>query len=92
MPAYQSYSLLPQKGTDKESTGRRVEDARSSTCAKKVGLAHGYALEPVYHIPPEKLLAAGEGDKAARDDCEGILLEQVKHRNDEQRPSMARTS
>jgi 2-dehydropantoate 2-reductase len=56
--------------------------------AIKVGLAHGYALEPIYHIPPERLLAAGEGDRAAREECEGILLEQVKHRNDEQRPSM----
>jgi 2-dehydropantoate 2-reductase len=56
--------------------------------AIKVGLAHGYALEPVYHIPPEKLLAAGEGDKAAREECEATLLEQVKHRNDDQRPSM----
>jgi 2-dehydropantoate 2-reductase len=56
--------------------------------AIKVGLAHGYALEPVYHIAPERLLAAGEGDKAAREECEGILLEQIKSRNDEQRPSM----
>jgi 2-dehydropantoate 2-reductase len=74
-------------GNDRDTVTRWLA-IRLAAEAIKVGLAHGYALEPVYHIPPEKLLAAGEGDKAAREECEGILLEQVKHRNDEQRPSM----
>jgi len=74
-------------GNDRDPMTRWLA-IRLAAEAIKVGLAHGYALESVYHIPPEKLLAAGEGDKAAREECEGILLEQVKHRNDEQRPSM----
>jgi 2-dehydropantoate 2-reductase len=74
-------------GNDRDPMTRWLA-IRLASEAIKVGLAHGYALEPVYHIAPERLLAAGEGDKAAREECEGILLEQVKLRNDEQRPSM----
>ncbi len=74
-------------GNDRDPMTRWLA-IRIAAEAIKVGLAHGYALEAVYHIPPEKLLAAGEGDKAARESCEATLLEQVKHRNDEQRPSM----
>jgi 2-dehydropantoate 2-reductase len=74
-------------GNDRDTVTRWLA-IRLAAEAIKVGLAHGYALEPVYHIAPEKLLAAGEGDRALREECEAILLEQVKHRNDEQRPSM----
>ncbi len=74
-------------GNDRDPMTRWLA-IRIASEAIKVGLAHGYVLEPIYHIPPEKLLAAGEGDKAAREACEATLLEQVKHRNDEQRPSM----
>ena len=74
-------------GNDRDPMTRWLA-IRLAAEAIKVGLAHGYALEAVYHIPPEKLLAAGEGDTAAREDCEATLLAQTQHRNDEQRPSM----
>lgn len=74
-------------GNDRDPVTRWLA-IRLASEAIKVGLAHGYTLESIYHIAPEKLLAAGEGDKAARKECEDILLEQTQHRNDEQRPSM----
>ena len=54
----------------------------------KVGLAHGYKLEDVYKMDPLRVKAAGDGDKAALADCEALLLENTKFRNDDQRPSM----
>jgi 2-dehydropantoate 2-reductase len=56
--------------------------------AVRVGVAHGYAIEKVYGIDPHNLLAALDGDAAARDACETRLLDTVKIRTDEQRPSM----
>ena len=56
--------------------------------AVRVGVAHGYAIEKVYGIDPQKLLAALAGDAAARKACESVLLATVKIRTDEQRPSM----
>ena len=72
---------------DRDPMTRRLA-IRLASEAIKVGLAHGYALESVYKMDPRRLLAAGEGDAAALVECEGILLENVKFRNDEQRPSM----
>lgn len=72
---------------DRDPMTRRLA-IRLASEAIKVGLAHGYALESVYKMDPNRLLAAGEGDAAALAECEGILLENVKFRNDEQRPSM----
>ena len=56
--------------------------------AVKVGYAHGYVLERVYGMEPDQLLAAVDGDSAALEACEGVLLDNVGTRNDEQRPSM----
>jgi 2-dehydropantoate 2-reductase len=61
---------------------------RLASEAIKVGLAHGYTLEKVYKMDPMQVMAAGEGDKAAREACEKILLDNTSFRNDEQRPSM----
>jgi 2-dehydropantoate 2-reductase len=74
-------------GNDRDPMTRWLA-IRLAAEAIEVGLAHGYALEPVYHIPPERLRAAGQGDAEAREACEAILLEQTQHRNDDQRPSM----
>ena len=54
----------------------------------KTGLAHGYKLEDVYKMNPMRVLAAGEGDKKELAYCESVLEENMKFRNDDQRPSM----
>jgi 2-dehydropantoate 2-reductase len=56
--------------------------------AVRIGLAQGYQLETVYKMEPTQLMAAAEGDRAAREACESKLLDAVQFRNDEQRPSM----
>jgi 2-dehydropantoate 2-reductase len=56
--------------------------------AIKVGLAHGYKLEKVYKMDPLQVMAASDGDAKALDACEKVLLDNVKFRNDDQRPSM----
>ena len=56
--------------------------------AIEVGRAHGYVLERVYKIDPDALLAAGQGDSAALQSCEAILLDSAQSRSDGQRPSM----
>lgn len=61
---------------------------RLASEAIRVGLAHGYSLEPVYKMDPLELMAAGDGDEAARGRCEAVLMENTRHRNDDQRPSM----
>ena len=53
-----------------------------------VGLAHGYQLEKVYKMDPLQVKAAAEGDAGAMQACESVLLDNVKFRNDDQRPSM----
>lgn len=66
----------------------RILALRIASEAITVGLAHGYSLEDVYKMDPLKVKAAGEGDNAALAYCEGVLLENMKFRNDDQRPSM----
>jgi 2-dehydropantoate 2-reductase len=57
--------------------------------AIRVGEALGYALEEVYHLPPDALARAGEGDAAALQSVEDRMLAGGKKRSSEQRPSMA---
>jgi 2-dehydropantoate 2-reductase len=56
--------------------------------AIRVGQALGYQLEEIYHIPPETIARAGEGDEAAIRTCDQIRAEQGKRTAAEQRPSM----
>lgn len=74
-------------GNDRDPMTRRLA-IRIAAEAIEVGLAHGYTLEKVYKMDPRRLMAAGKGDAAALEECESILLENTKFRNDEQRPSM----
>jgi 2-dehydropantoate 2-reductase len=56
--------------------------------AIRVGQALGYQLEDIYHIPPETIARAGEGDDAAIRTCDEVRMQQGKRTAGEQRPSM----
>jgi 2-dehydropantoate 2-reductase len=56
--------------------------------AIRVGQALGYQLEEIYHIPPEAIARAGEGDDAAIRTCDEVRMQQGKRTAGEQRPSM----
>jgi 2-dehydropantoate 2-reductase len=56
--------------------------------AIRVGLAHGYQLEEVLHLPPETIARAGEGDEAAMRVCDEQRFKDGKRTSDSQRPSM----
>jgi 2-dehydropantoate 2-reductase len=74
-------------GNDRDPVTRKLA-IRIAAEAIDVGLAHGYSLEEVYKMDPMKVKAAGAGDRGAMEYCEGVLLENTKFRNDDQRPSM----
>jgi len=50
--------------------------------------ALGYWLEDIYHLPPEQIARAGEGDAAAMRACDEERFKQGKRTSGEQRPSM----
>jgi len=56
--------------------------------AIRVGQALGYELEDIYHVPPETIARAGEGDEAAARACDEERIRQGKRTAAEQRPSM----
>src|SRR5262249_42981325 len=56
--------------------------------AIRVGQALGYQLEEIYHLPPEMIARAGEGDEAAMRTCDEERFRQSKRTAAEQRPSM----
>jgi 2-dehydropantoate 2-reductase len=60
--------------------------------AVRVGQALGYELEEIMKIAPEKLARAAEGDKAALDEAESILLARVGSNNPEKRSDLQRPS
>jgi 2-dehydropantoate 2-reductase len=55
--------------------------------AIKVGQALGYELETIRGLPAGKWVAASEGDSAAREEVEGVMLAGLKRMTDEGRPS-----
>ena len=57
--------------------------------AIRVGEALGYRLEEIFHLPPETIARAGEGDEGAVAAASDRLLAGRKHLSSEQRPSMA---
>lgn len=59
--------------------------------AVRIGQALGYDLERIAKIEPERLAQASEGDAAALDEVEAVLLatSNNEERSDLQRPSMA---
>jgi 2-dehydropantoate 2-reductase len=56
----------------------------------RIGQALGYSLERIQNIEPERLALAGEGDGAALEEAEAVLLATTNSgaRSDLQRPSM----
>ena len=62
---------------------------RLGSQAVRVGQALGYSLERMLGMEPETLARAGEGHRDALAEITDILLEGVKKRADDQRPSMA---
>ena len=71
-----------------ESEPIRRFSTRVGSEAIRVGQALGYQLEEIYHIAPETIARAGEGDAAAIRTCDEIRIEQGKRTAAEQRPSM----
>jgi len=69
--------------------GPRWLSIRLGSQAVRVGQALGYSLERMLGIEPETLALAGEGHRDALAEITDILLEGVKKRSDDQRPSMA---
>lgn len=74
----------------------RDDDARRFSIrlggeAVRIGQALGYDLERIAKIEPERLAQAAEGDKAAMEEVEAVLLatSNTTERSDLQRPSMA---
>jgi 2-dehydropantoate 2-reductase len=62
--------------------------ARLGSEAIRVGQALGYQLEEIYHIEPETIARAGEGDEAAIRTCDEVRIQQSKRTASGQRPSM----
>lgn len=56
--------------------------------AIRVGQALGYSLEEVYHLDPDVLAKAGDGDVKALAEVEAEMFAATKGRSDSQRPSM----
>ncbi len=57
--------------------------------AVAVAKAEGHPLEKLLGMPPEQVLAAGQGDAEAMAACDKKLLDDRAKRSDQQRPSMA---
>jgi 2-dehydropantoate 2-reductase len=69
--------------------GPRWLSIRLGSQAVRVGQTLGYSLERMLGMEPETLALAGEGHRDALAEITDILLEGVKKRADDQRPSMA---
>jgi 2-dehydropantoate 2-reductase len=79
---------LPSGEVVQRETLRRFS-IRLGSEAIRVGQAQGYDLEEIFHIAPELIARAGEGDAAALKEVEAKLLAGHKGVAAEQRPSMA---
>jgi 2-dehydropantoate 2-reductase len=62
--------------------------ARLGSEAIRVGQALGYALEEIYHLDPELIARAGEGDPAASRAFDEHRLAEAQKGGGEHRPSM----
>jgi 2-dehydropantoate 2-reductase len=69
--------------------GPRWVSIRLGSEAVRVGRALGFQLEKMLGMEPEVLARAGEGHRDALTEITDVLMEGVKRRSDDQRPSMA---
>jgi 2-dehydropantoate 2-reductase len=77
---------LNSKGMTELEAPRRLS-IRLGGEAIRVGQALGYELESIRGMPHEKWIRAGEGDPAALEEVEGVMLAGMKRMTDEGRPS-----
>jgi 2-dehydropantoate 2-reductase len=78
---------LTTRGLVAEPAIRRFA-IRLGSEAVRIGQAQGYALEEVFHMEPELLARAAEGDDAARSKVEEQMIAGNRAVSAEQRPSM----
>jgi 2-dehydropantoate 2-reductase len=80
---------LPGNAVDRDATLRRFS-IRLGGQAVRVGQAQGYVLEKIGKMDPERLALAGEGDAAALEEIEAMIVAGTNSgaRSDLQRPSM----
>jgi 2-dehydropantoate 2-reductase len=80
---------LPGNAGDRDARIRRFAIHLGGE-AVRIGQALGYALEPIGNLDPERLALAHEGNKAALDEVEAVMLAGSNSgaRSDIQRPSM----
>ena len=71
-----------------ETEPLRRFSTRLGSEAIRVGLALGYSLEEVLHLPPETIAKAGEGDPAATEAADAQRLKDTARVSGAQRPSM----
>ena len=80
-----STGLNSKSATELEMTRRLSIRLGGEAC--RVGQALGYELEAIKGQPPEKWIAASEGDAAALEEIEGLMLEGTKRMTEAGRPS-----
>ncbi len=77
---------LNSKGMIELEMTRRVSIKLAGE-AIRVGQAHGYELESIRGMPGDKWVAASEGDPAALEEIEGVMLAGTKRMTEAGRPS-----
>jgi 2-dehydropantoate 2-reductase len=77
---------LNSKGMTELDVTRRLS-IRLGGEAIRVGKALGYELESIRGMPPDKWVAASEGDTAALEEIEGVMLAGTKRMTEAGRPS-----
>src|SRR5215472_12366690 len=81
---------LPEPGLIHRGAGKggKVHTVFRTGEVHGLGQALGCQLEEIYHLPPEMIARAGEGDEAAMRTCDEERFRQSKCTAAEQRPSM----
>ncbi len=77
---------LNSKGMTELEMTRRLS-IRLGGEAARVGIAMGYELESIRGMPADKWIAASEGDPAALEEIEGLMLASTKRMTEAGRPS-----
>ena len=78
---------MSSNACDREAITRWI-CIRTAAEAVSVGLAQGYKLEKIYEAMPQRWLAGGTGDGAARSELEAAMEASASKRAETMRPSM----